>query len=601
MSLPFTASRRLTGANLFFPSPGVQLETAGIDADAGLLAGWRARVRRACDHLGWDGSRSAARLHQGGASLALSAPWDLLFLATEVNEWALCATVHRADPARWQELESELTQAALADAADPATVIPPVLQEAQAFARFDALAAREAQPALIALLQAARQHSLPWVLDEDCLTLGAGDGGRDFARRELPAPAAIDWSTLHDIPTVVVTGSNGKTTTVRLLAACAQEQGWPAAYCCTEGVYFEGKRIEGGDYSGPMGARRVIRTRAAHCAVIETARGGILRRGLAVTRAQVALVTNVSADHFGEYGIDDLSALTDVKLSVAGLLPPQGLLVLNADDERLMQAARGLPRRFGHPFHLGLAALDFDHDLLRARRARGGPTCGVREGRLLMHTGAQDHDLGAVVALPLTVGAAAAYNISNLAGAALAAQALGIEAAAIARVFARFGMDPQDNPGRMTCLQHRGAQVLLDYAHNPAGLRGLLTVARSLLASAAGAGDGRLALLLGHAGNRQDADLTQLAQVAAGFRPDLVVIKENESHLRGREAGQVPQILRQALLDAGLSAQALMVCDSELAAARYALAWAQPGDVLAMPVHALQARERVLALLSAAP
>jgi UDP-N-acetylmuramyl tripeptide synthase len=134
--------------------------------------------------------------------------------------------------------------------------------------------------------------------------------------------------------------------------------------------------------------------------------------------------------------------------------------------------------------------------------------------------------------------------------------------------------------------------VLLDYAHNPEGLRGLLNVAEHLRG-----GTGRLGLLLGHAGNRQDTEIEELARTAAQFRPALVVVKENEAHLRGREPGEIPRIIRAALLRAGLPQASLAVRMSETEAARYALEWAQPGDVLALPVHSAAARAEVLALL----
>ena len=147
-------------------------------------------------------------------------------------------------------------------------------------------------------------------------------------------------------------------------------------------MFFEGTAELSGDYSGPEGARRVIRERRAQAAIIETARGGILRRGLAISQARVAVVTNISADHFGEYGIDDLSGLADVKLALAGVLPPDGLLVLNAEDAQLAAKAPHLAQRFGRCAPLGWFALDADHASLRAHRLYGGATCGVRDGRL---------------------------------------------------------------------------------------------------------------------------------------------------------------------------------------------------------------------------
>ena len=603
--LPFEASRRLTGANLFFAGTAAQLETSGIAVDEGLLTAWRSHASRARAHLGWEREARdraghaglVARVHAGGASLALAAPVDALFTATEVNEWALCAALLAREGERWATLETELAASALEDADDVASFIPPVLEERAALARFAVLAAREARPPLRALLSAASARGLPHVLDDEILTLGAGVGGTDFELARLPGPAEVPWEALHEVPTALVTGSNGKTTTVRLIGACAEAHGWgPAASCCTDGVFLGAELIASGDYSGPEGARRVVRERRARAAVIETARGGILRRGIAVTRAQVALVTNISADHFGEYGIDNLEGLADVKLSVAAALATDGMLVLNADDALLIGRAPALAQRFGKTPALGWFALDDDLPALCAHRARGGATCGVRAGRLRLHHGGATHDLGAVAAMPLTVGGSATYNIANLAGAALAAAALGIPAEIIARVFARFGAGIADNFGRLMRFERAGVRILVDYAHNPEGLRGLLGVAEHLRGGA-----GRLALLLGHAGNRQDAELEALASTAASFHPALIVVKENEAHLRGRTPGEVPRLIHAALLRAGMPAAALQLRMSELEAVQAALDWARPGDVLALPVHAAAARTAVVSLLSAPP
>jgi cyanophycin synthetase len=568
------------------------LEVVGIVADEALLAGWRARVARARQHLGWAERELAVRRHAGGASLAIAAPSDQLLVATEVNEWALCASLRERDPSHWGGLEAALLGAALEDAADPAKVIAPVLEDSAALARLALLAAREARPALAPLLDAARSRGLPQLLDETQLTLGAGAHGRSFALDDLPAVAAVPWASLADIPTALVTGSNGKTTTVRLLAACAAAHGWCTGFNCTDGVYVGGVALATGDYSGPAGTRMVLREPRVEAAILETARGGILRRGIALSQARVAIVTNVSSDHFGEYGIHDLDGLADVKLSVAAVVGAGGLLVLNADDALLRVKAAGLAARFGHRPPLGWFALDADQPVLAEHRQRGGPTAGVRGGRLrVAHAGAE-HDLGPVAAMPLSVDGAAAYNVANLAAAALAALALGIPAATVAGVLARFGASPADNVGRLMRFDVRGVRVLLDYAHNPEGLRGLLGVAAHLR------GDGRLGMLLGHAGNRQDADIEEVARVAAGFHPDLVVVKENEAQLRGRAPGEIPRLIRAALLRAGLPESALPLRLTEIEAARCALDWARPGDVLALLVHSAHARAAVLAMLT---
>jgi cyanophycin synthetase len=583
------------GGNLFFASAGAVLEVVGASMEDALIAAWRTRVERAGTRLGWINRQAVARRHTGGASLAIAAPYDQLFLATEVNEWALCAALIERDPVRWSGLEAALIAQALQaseNAASAAADLRPVIEEAAALARFERLSSLESHPKLRALLDAAAARGLPHVVDESELTLGAGAGGADFSLTALPDAADVRWEDLRDIPTAIVTGSNGKTTTVRLLAACARAHGWHAGYNCTDGVFLDDDVLATGDYSGPAGARMVMRERRAQAAVLETARGGILRRGIAVSQAHAAVITNVSSDHFGEYGIHDLAGLAEVKLAVASAVNRNGLLVLNADDSQLREQADGLVRRFGRSPPLGWFAAGPDQERLHEYRRRGAATCGVHAGRLRLSHGGADHDLGLISAMPLSMGGIAAYNVANMAGAALAAAALGIAPKTIATVLAAFGSRLEDNPGRLMQFEVDGVKVLVDYAHNPDGLRGFLKVADHVRG-----GTGRLGLLLGSAGNRKDADIEELARAAAEFRPDLVVVKEDEEHLRGRAPGEIPRIIRAELRRLGFADSALPVANSEVDAARCALAWARPGDVLALPVHSSSARAAVVALL----
>jgi cyanophycin synthetase len=181
--------------------------------------------------------------------------------------------------------------------------------------------------------------------------------------------------------------------------------------------------------------------------------------------------------------------------------------------------------------------------------------------------------------------------VANMAASALAASALGIRADTIARVLAAFGNTHADNPGRLQHWQLGRLQVFVDYAHNPEGLRGLLAVAKS-----AGAG-GRLGLVLGQAGNREDADIRELAAVAASFQPDRVVLKDIDGFMRGRSTGEVAGILRDALIARGVLAAAVVECLDEIDAVRALLDWARDGDMLVLPTHGTQARQAVVALL----
>ena len=583
------------GGNRFFASAGAVLEVVDVSIDDGLLDAWRVRVERAAMRLGWSVRQSVALWHAGGASLAIAAPYDQLLLATEVNEWALCAALVERDPIRWSMLEAALAAEALQGddtSTNPAADTLPVIEESAALARFAQLSSAESHPKLRALLDAAATRELPHVVDDSELTLGAGAGGRSFSLTSLPNIGDVRWEELRDIPTAIVTGSNGKTTTVRLLAACARRHGWRAGYNCTDGVFLDDEALAMGDYSGPAGARMVMRDKRTQAAILEAARGGILRRGIAVSRAHTAVITNVSSDHFGEYGVHDLAGLAEVKLAVAAAVPASGLLVLNADDLQLRTQADGLVRRFGRCPPMGWFALNEDQPTLIAQRLRGASTCAVRDGRLRLSYAGSEHDLGPIRDMPLSMNGVATYNVANMAGAALAAAALGIAPGTIAAVFAQFGSNAADNPGRMMRFDRNGVIVLIDYAHNPDGLRGFLRVADRLRGGA-----GRLGLLLGHAGNRNDADIVQLARTAAEFHPDLIVVKENEMQLRGRAPGEVPRIIRAQLLSLGLPDSAVPVECSEVEAARHALDWARAGDVLALPLHSASARAAVVALL----
>lgn len=571
-SQPFDDSRRLTGPNVYFDGPGAALEAildAGIDED--LIDAWRQRVLRALSHLRWPHGPILARRHASGASLAFAAPADQLYAATEVNEWAWLAALHAEGHDGFEVA--------------PAPGHAPPDDEAAALAMLARVAAAEACPQVQPLLDAAAGHGMLALLDEDALSLGSGRGGRTWPIASLPDPEQVPWSQLHDIPIALVTGSNGKTTTVRLLAEIASAHGWRTAHSCTDGLYVAGELLEGGDYSGPGGARTLLRRTDIDAAILETARGGLLRRGLAVTRVPVAVVTNVSADHYGEYGIHGLDDLAEVKLSVARAIDSEGTLVLNADDARLVAGAERLhcPRAW--------FALDAERPKLQQLRAEHGRSCAVRAGRLVLFDGEREHDLGVVDEMPLSLGGNAQYNVANVAAAALAAHALGIGAATIARVLAQFGGRRDDNPGRLQHWTLRGIEVYLDYAHNPDGLTGLLAVAsRQRL--------GRLALILGQAGNRDDAQIRELAAAAARFRPDLVVLKDMDGYLRGRAAGEVAGILRAALIEHGVAPEVLFECLDELEAARYCLSWARTDDVLALPIHNIEARAGVCALLN---
>ncbi|MDO9075788.1 MAG: Mur ligase family protein [Rubrivivax sp.] len=586
----FDDSRRLPGPNRWYGSPAVELTaltTAAQDETA--LAAWAQRVRSLCAALHWPEAQPQAQRHGASATLAFAAPEDMLFTATEVNEWA------------WERAAA--AHGALADEGVAPT--QPDSDDLPAMAaHFGRRAADERSRPLARLKAAAAARGVPVFVDDDSVSLGAGTGSRGWPRAALPLPMDVPWAALHDVTTVLVTGSNGKTTVTRLLAAMAAAAGRVAGSCSTEGVVVAGRTVLAGDYAGPAGARAVLRHPAVQLAVLETARGGILRRGLAVRRVDAAVVTNVSADHLGEYGVHDVEDIARAKLVVARALVlagrrdgPTGTLVLDGGDAVLMDVAARTPHvcALRDAGHLALFAPAHDHPALQALQATGGSTCGVHGGRLLWTHGGVQHDFGPVAHMPLTLGGAAGYNALNIAAAVLAAAAAGLSTDAVRHTLMNFGAQPQDNPGRLERWSHHGATVLVDYAHNPDGLAQLLGVARALQTQR----QGRLGLLLGQAGNRDNGAIAALARTAAAAAPDYVVLKELPAMLRGRAPGEVPALLEATLRAAGVAPERIRHDGDEAGAARALLAWARPGDVVVLPVHTAAVRQALAQQLEA--
>lgn len=567
MTAPFDDSRRLTGSNAYFAESGAVLETVGIDVHGDFIERWGSRITTAREWLVWPDGPIHTRIHASGATLAFAAPLDQLLTATEVNEWALLATL--VDPDARGDVALAPGHAACWD-------------DQRAKETLCRLASDEADPKLAELIAAAHARKLPALPGEELLTLGAGTGSQSWPLDALPDIDTVPWSGLHAIPLAIVTGSNGKTTSVRLLAAMSKQDGRSVAHSCTDGLFVDGVAIESGDFSGPVGARTVLRQPGIETAILETARGGLLRRGLAVARADVALISNVSADHYGEYGIHELADLAAAKLTVARAADPDGLLVLNGDDALLRKLGPATTRG-----RIGWFSLDDNDPLLVSHREAGGSTCAMADGHLWLSIDGVRHDLGEVAAMPLSVDGSALYNISNLAGAALSATALDISLDAIRAVLHRFGSDNDDNPGRLERWSLGGVSVWVDYAHNPDGLASLLDVAT------ARQGDGRLGLVLGQAGNRENKDIIELGRVAARYEPERVVLKDMLGYERGRESGEVANILRTALIEGGVGEDALVFHRDETDGVVDLLKWSQPGDVLVLPIHAIGARRVV--------
>jgi cyanophycin synthetase len=365
---------------------------------------------------------------------------------------------------------------------------------------------------------------------------------------------------------VQVTGTNGKTTTVRLLAHIVRTAGMRVAYSSTDGVFQnDGRLIQRGDYSGFGGAAMAL-ARHPDVAVLETARGGLLLRGSGVLHNDVAVVTNVSEDHLGLHGIDTVDQLAEVKAIVTRITRPEGWDVLNADDPRVLAMRR---HSTGRPW---LFSMDPDHPAIRETLARGGRAISVLDGRIVSFEGTTTRSLVALLDVPVTLAGISGTNAQNALAASAAALALGLPARTVTQGLRTFVMDRTSNPGRANLFRLDGRIVFIDYAHNEAGMIGL-TDALGRLRS-----PGReVWLAICTAGDRTNSILRAFAfRAAVGC--DRLAIAELEHYLRGRTRDDIVAQLRAGAHEAGTDDVA--VHDDELTALKAMIKASGRGDVV---------------------
>jgi cyanophycin synthetase len=387
-----------------------------------------------------------------------------------------------------------------------------------------------------------------------------------------------------DTPVVSVTGTNGKTTTVRLLAHIVRSADRSVAYSSTDGVYRDdGDLIEEGDYSGFGGAARAL-AEEPDVAVLETARGGILLRGIGVLHNDVAIVTNVSEDHLGLHGIQTIDQLAEVKASVTRITRPDGWDVLNADDPRVLSMRRVAT---GRPW---LCSLDPWHPAIRDALAEGGRATVPLDGWMTVLDGSTSRPLLELMDVPVTIAGISRHNVMNAMQAASAAIGIGLPERAVVKGLTTFVTDPERNPGRANLFELDGRVVVVDYAHNEAGMLGLTEICAGLRRSG-----GEIWLVICAAGDRTDQILHAFAYRAARGS-DHLAIAELLRYLRGRAREETVQRLVAGARDGG--AEEIDVYADELSGLRGVLARSRKRDVIG--VTALGMRPEVFAWLDGA-
>jgi cyanophycin synthetase len=376
------------------------------------------------------------------------------------------------------------------------------------------------------------------------------------------------------IPLIAITGTNGKSTTARMVKHVLRYTGCTVGLTSTTGIYINDVLVAEGDMTGPRSARMVLRDPTVDVAVLETARGGILREGLAYDEADIGAVLNISADHLGLKGIETIEDLAHVKSLVVETVRRRGTSVLNADDPLCVKMAR---RAAGSITWFSLqGGPDMPPHL--QRHIEEGGTAVVREpghegGTIVLHQDFQRQVVMKAGDIPATLHGMATFNIANAMACIAMAHAHSVPLLTIRSGLATFQSTFEQNPGRLNVHDAHGFRVIVDYAHNAAGLRALGDVVRGLrhrYKRSIGA--------VSIAGDRRDEDIVELGRIAGGMF-DEIIFRE-DPYTRGRPRGEIMGLLRQGALQAGATGEHIHLIAGEAEATAAALTAAGPGEMV---------------------
>ena len=371
------------------------------------------------------------------------------------------------------------------------------------------------------------------------------------------------------IPIASITGTNGKTTVSRMVAHIHKMSGATVGLASTDGVYIDGERTVNGDMTGPQAARMVLRDPRVDLAVLETARGGLLRAGMGYRACNVGACINVSGDHLGLGGINTVEQLAELKRIVVEVA--RDCAVLNADDDNCLRMAD-----YTKASRIGYVTMNPKHDLVRKHIRAGGLAAVLEEG--INGDMITIYDRGTHIPLlwthliPATMEGKAGHNVNNAMFAALIAYAMEVKVENIRQGLRTFDTTYFQAPGRLNIFDELPFKVILDYGHNPAAVRAMTNLVSKLDV------DGRRLVVLAAPGDRRDEDVRQIARIAAPAFSRFVL--RSDDNPRGRPSDEIPNILRDELLACGVDKKAISVVPDEQQAIERALSMCEHGDLL---------------------
>ena len=366
------------------------------------------------------------------------------------------------------------------------------------------------------------------------------------------------------IPIIAVTGTNGKTTTTRLLAHIVKNNGFKVGFTTSDGIYVQNHMMEKGDTTGPVSAEYILKDPTVEFAVLETARGGILRSGLGFSRCDIAVITNIQEDHLGLSDIHTLDDLARVKSTVVRSVKKDGWAVLNADDEYCLKIGNELS------CNVAYFSMDEDSPIVKKLSKEGKIVAVYENGYITVKKGEWKIRIERASIVPLTMGGKAKFMIANVLAATLASYLWGFKTEDIGLSLQTFIPSAAQTPGRMNVFEFKKFKVLIDFAHNPAGYRGVEEYLQSVEANR------KIGIIAG-VGDRRDEDIKECAKIAGNMFNHIII--RQEKHLRGRTEEEIINLILEGIAESNKEVT-YEIITKETEAIKHAINSAEEGDYI---------------------
>ncbi|MBK2095273.1 Mur ligase family protein [Francisella philomiragia] len=538
--IPEGYSRRLVGPNLFFKETGTVLDVPLIDNRDKLTKLFYQEAERILPALGWEYIKLTHKFFNNGVRYAMVAPVDITMPACDVIDFIWLSVREGFETGVFKSLD---------EAKDK--LLPLINEDKNLTYR--------------KLYDLAKSKGFNAFRDKNKAFVGSGTGCYEFDL-DNDKIEDVDWSKVYDIPAVIVTGTNGKTTTVRLTDYICRTAGKLTGYTSTDWVKVNDELIDEGDYSGPTGHQFVLTNKKVEVALLESARGGLLKRGLIETYVNAAAVTNVSADHLGEDGIETVAELAEAKAIVFRTMGKDSHAVINLDNFYMKQQFDKLSCA------KIIVTQDPDQHDMDYYLSKADYACVVENGIFTWIDKKSKKQILPVVDAPLTVKGFAKHNIENAMIAIALSFKLGIDFDYIEKALRSYKNDPKVNRGRANIFEFDNKVAVLDYAHNEAGMEALLNMIKAYDKG------GKKYLMIGTTGDRKYL-ISGINDIILKHGIDFVVIKETEKYLRGAKPLELPTLIRDDLERKGFDISKTYISHGELIGVKYILDMLEDNDI----------------------